>query len=37
MKETIEFYSCMVKNLESNMISMNFFFSHFSNFDKNME
>ncbi len=29
MKPLIEFYSCMIKNLESNIKSVNFFFTHF--------
>lgn len=29
MKQLIDFYSCMIKNLDINIKSINFFFSHF--------
>ena len=29
MKQLIDFYSCMIKNLDTNIKSINFFFSHF--------
>ena len=36
MKLLIDFYSCMIKNLDSNIESMNFFFSHFADLDYDM-
>jgi hypothetical protein len=36
MKHLITFYSSMIKNLDSNIESMNFFFSHFGDLDYDM-
>ena len=36
MKHLITFYSSMIKNLDSNIESMNFFFSHFADLDYDM-
>lgn len=36
MKGLIDFYSCMIKNLKTNLISMNFFFTHFANLDEDL-
>ena len=37
MKGLIEFYACMIKNMSTNKHSVNFFFSHFADKQKNMK
>ena len=37
MKSLINFYSCLIKDMSENVISCNFFFSHFSDKNKDME
>jgi hypothetical protein len=37
MKGLITFYSCLIKDMSKNVKSCNFFFSHFSDKNKDME